>query len=293
VDGRGYVWVRVDGRWRMEHRLVVEREIGRRLKRGEVVHHVNHRRDDNRVANLMLFGSQSGHTAYHAGRAAKVTWDGRTARVEKPATPGDGPAVRVRIVKSEPVRWRELLWFQGGLKRLSPANLNRLKESIRRRGIIDGFRVWEESPGVVWILDGHQRRRALTELESEGFRLPDEMPGFWVECRDRAEAAELVLLYSSQYGEMVADEAVEFVRTMGVDLAGAAPTLNVPRLDFDALRRDYLEADGRVAVVEEELGDVRPSDGFCQVRIEDAADVPTVVAFLNRLGIAHRMEGQE
>lgn len=38
----------------MEHDLVMECAIGRHLKDDEVVHHINHKRDDNRLSNLQL-----------------------------------------------------------------------------------------------------------------------------------------------------------------------------------------------------------------------------------------------
>jgi hypothetical protein len=49
-----------------EHRIVMEKKIGRYLKPKEVVHHINHKRTDNRPANLMLFASSGEHTKFHS-----------------------------------------------------------------------------------------------------------------------------------------------------------------------------------------------------------------------------------
>ena len=46
-----------DGRKILEHRWVMEQHVGRRLKRAEQVHHINHDRLDNRIENLELVSS--------------------------------------------------------------------------------------------------------------------------------------------------------------------------------------------------------------------------------------------
>jgi hypothetical protein len=55
INKNGYRVITVDGRQVPEHRVVMERELGRKLFPGENVHHKNGVRDDNRVENLELW----------------------------------------------------------------------------------------------------------------------------------------------------------------------------------------------------------------------------------------------
>ena len=55
IDGRGYIF---------EHRLVMEKHLGRYLTEEEVIHHIDGNPKNNDISNLMLFASHSEHLIY-------------------------------------------------------------------------------------------------------------------------------------------------------------------------------------------------------------------------------------
>jgi len=63
-SGDGVTYTKVYGRH--EHRVVAEQMLGRPLKPGEVVHHIDEDKRNNNPENLMVFPSQKEHAAYHA-----------------------------------------------------------------------------------------------------------------------------------------------------------------------------------------------------------------------------------
>lgn len=80
----GYIWVYAPEHPRAnrahevpKHTLVMERHLGRYLEDDEVVHHINHIRDDNRIENLELM-NVSDHLRMH-GREVSATKGSREA----------------------------------------------------------------------------------------------------------------------------------------------------------------------------------------------------------------------
>lgn len=92
IDRRGYVRVRVlsgdvemkmqsgGASYILEHRLVMQRYLGRRLKTEEVVHHLNNDQLDNRIENLVLMTPEE-HLLHHwnAGEVRELNKPRRSA----------------------------------------------------------------------------------------------------------------------------------------------------------------------------------------------------------------------
>lgn len=68
-DRNGYVRIMINGKLVGEHRMVIEKHLGRKLLRGEVVHHKNEKKDDNRLSNLEVM-SQEEHASVHSNERA-------------------------------------------------------------------------------------------------------------------------------------------------------------------------------------------------------------------------------
>lgn len=67
----GYLEVKVNGEWIREHRHVAEEALGRKLKRGEVVHHKDGCRTNNSPENLEIMTNGRHTTLHSTGRVCK------------------------------------------------------------------------------------------------------------------------------------------------------------------------------------------------------------------------------
>jgi len=140
--------------------------------------------------------------------------------------------IQNRIVKTGQVEWRKLEWFQPqNLKQISKEKFDKLKQSIKANSFLQPFNVWDEN-GKIWILDGHHRKRAMEELEKEGYAIPETLPANFIDCKSRRDAAKLVIVYSSIYADVTKQGLTDFITTEGLDLGDLSLEVDLPKLDL-------------------------------------------------------------
>jgi hypothetical protein len=63
IDNKGYQ--RFEDSDKLVHRWTMEKKLGRKLKKKEVVHHKDRDKENNHPSNLWVFGSQKEHDKAH------------------------------------------------------------------------------------------------------------------------------------------------------------------------------------------------------------------------------------
>lgn len=88
--------------------------------------------------------------------------------------------------------------LQEDFKIHDPDKLSKLQMLIISRGFKYSFKVWKDPEGKLWIIDAHQRRKALLALRKYGFTIP-EIPYEEIQAADKREAVEEIAAYNSEF----------------------------------------------------------------------------------------------
>lgn len=101
--------------------------------------------------------------------------------------------IRITYEARHTVPIEDVADFQGDVKTITQENLDRLKASIRKHGFFVPLFVWRKSEkSTTYIIDGHQRRKALLELRDDGEEIPIERYIRWCEANDVKTVVERI-----------------------------------------------------------------------------------------------------
>lgn len=125
--------------------------------------------------------------------------------------------VKITCDGTDYVNYKILKPFQGDLKTITDDNLNKLKNSIIKYGFTVPAFVWQNGKGK-YILDAHQRIKALDSLFSDGYEIPD-IPIVYIQAKDKKEAKEKLLHITSQYGEFDRQGLDNFILNAGLNIS--------------------------------------------------------------------------
>ena len=90
------------------------------------------------------------------------------------------------------------LELQEDFKKSDSSKLSKLQMLIIIRGFKYAFKAWKDPEGKLWIIDAHQRRKALMALRKSGFTIP-EIPYEPIFAADKKEAVEEIVAYNSEF----------------------------------------------------------------------------------------------
>lgn len=158
-------------------------------------------------------------------------------------------AIRITCQAAGEIALENVRGLQGNLKKIDRKNLEKLKNRILKHGFNVPFAIWKHGKEHT-LLDGHQRTRALLELQAQGYEVPP-LPYALIEAENEQDARDKLLGISSQYGEFTMEGLREFTIGMDIDedlrLPSGELRLGAVRADDDLGDDDEPEAAPKLA----------------------------------------------
>ncbi|NLW47990.1 MAG: ParB N-terminal domain-containing protein [Firmicutes bacterium] len=145
-----------------------------------------------------------------------------------------GKPIKVTCKSDTFLPFTQIQDFQGELKTRTQDDVDHLITSIQRHGFAFPFFVWRQPNGVCSCLDGHGRIMALTQLEREGYDIP-ELPVVYIDAENESEARTKLIQINVVSGRYTDTGFRDLVKDIpDVDLADYNyPDLDLERLDAE------------------------------------------------------------
>jgi hypothetical protein len=111
--------------------------------------------------------------------------------------------IAVKVETGFNCNWRNIEPLQPeGFKGQTANEKETLKNSIVKNGFNNAFDVWQHE-GRLLSIDGVHRKIALLELAEEGYEIPEQLPCTYIDAKDEAEAAIIILSRNSQHSHII------------------------------------------------------------------------------------------
>ena len=169
--------------------------------------------------------------------------------------------------------------LQEDFKVHDPDKLSKLQMLIVSRGFKYSFKVWKDPEGKLWIIDAHQRRKALLALRKYGFSIP-EIPYEEIQAADKREAVEEIAAYNSEFAAKNPDTLLFRKYNIGND------DLEKFNLGFEIKEPTFsIGSEERLFATESDSLDIKEDDEDFEVHEDDVAVLPGDIFHLgdNRL----------
>lgn len=129
--------------------------------------------------------------------------------------------IQIACETKDTLKLEDMTVMQGGLKIRDEADYEKIKKSILRYKFSFPFFLYKDKKGTNWLIDGTGRYSTLSQMQKEGFIIPD-LPVVYVQCKDKKEAKQKLLRLNSQFGRMTRETVLEFASDIDVDFGDIA-----------------------------------------------------------------------
>lgn len=153
--------------------------------------------------------------------------------------------------------------LQEDFKKSDPEKLSKLQILIITRGFKYAFKAWKDKDGKLWIIDAHQRKKALLALRKVGFAIP-EIPYEPIFAESKKEAVEEIAAYNSEFATKNPDTLLFKKYNIDTD------TLSTFNLGFSPVALEPISFDSEGSFNNSETCDIE-EDSDSDVEIEEDA----------------------
>lgn len=138
------------------------------------------------------------------------------------------------IIKSELYEWRKIKDLQPkGFK--TSLRDDALETTFKKHGVSRSFSVWQDKKGDVYCIDGHQRKRILEKLSSEGIEVPELLMCEFIEAENKKQASEILIeVFNQKHSEIDFFEFEKLVDDLDLDIDLDIEDLNTIQTAIEA-----------------------------------------------------------